>query len=61
MRTFVAVVFVAVVGVGAHALVGAHVVGAACAGHVVRHATGIGVHVWIGRLVGAAVLLVHEG
>jgi hypothetical protein len=54
MCTFVAVIFVAVVGVCAcHACVG-HVIG-------IGHIPGVGVHVWVCRtLIGAAVLLVHE-
>jgi hypothetical protein len=65
MRTFVAVIFVAIVSVCAcHACVGAHVTCTAFVGHVIDigHTPRVGVHVWVCRtLVGAAVLLVHEG
>lgn len=63
-RTFVAVVFVAVVdrrSVIAHVI--AHVARAPRVGHVacVGHATSVGVQVWVGgTFVGAVVLQVHE-
>jgi hypothetical protein len=59
-RTFVNVIFVAVVGVcvcTCHARVAAHI----CIGGSIGHAAGVGVHVWIGRaLVSAVVLFVHK-